>query len=247
MRLDKFLSHTGFGSRKEVKELLKKKQVSVNGKLVKDGEVSIDENHDQICVADESVFYRKDVYLMLNKPQGVVSATHDAEHRTVIDLLSSDYHHFELFPVGRLDKDTTGFLLLTNDGELAHQLLSPKKKVPKLYRALVSGIMTSEDQALFKEGIDIGEPKICLPAELNILSIDQETQESLIELEIVEGKFHQVKRMVKAVGKEVKTLHRLSMGGLPLDPTLKVGQYRELTALEESQLLAKLSDKSVKK
>lgn len=247
MRLDKFLSHTGFGSRKEVKQVLKSRQVTLNGEIVKDGKLVIDEKKEVICVNGEVVMYQKYVYFMLNKPQGVVSATQDNQHRTVIDLLSDEDRHHEVFPVGRLDKDTTGFLLLTNDGELAHQLLSPKKKVPKSYQALVAGIMTAGDQAVFKAGVDIGEEKICLPANLEILKVDLDKEQTLIRLEIMEGKFHQVKRMVKKVGKEVLELKRLSMGGLALDPKLKLGKYRELSNEEQTELFSKLSDKSQKK
>lgn len=229
MRLDKFLSHTGFGSRKEVKELLKKKKVIVNEQLIKDGKFSINENEDVVCVAGKKVLYQKFVYYMLNKPKGVVSATEDNLHRTVIDLINQQDCKKGLFPVGRLDKDTTGLLLITNDGELAHQLLSPKKKVSKLYRAHVLGIMTEDDVVTFSKGMTISGDEECLPAKLHILTINEEQKRSEIELEIIEGKFHQVKRMVEAVGKKVVELNRVSMGGLVLDPTLTDGAYRELT------------------
>lgn len=232
MRLDKFLSHTGFGSRKEVKELLKKKQVTVNEQLVKEGKLSVNEDVDSVCVAGERIFYQEFVYYMLNKPKGVVSATEDNVHRTVIDLIAVKDYKKGLFPVGRLDKDTTGLLLLTNDGELAHQLLSPKKKVPKRYQAQILGVMTNEDVVTFSKGMTISGDESCLPAQLNILSINEEENSSEIELEIMEGKFHQVKRMVEAVGKQVVELNRLSMGGLVLDESLKNGAYRELNEKE---------------
>lgn len=232
MRLDKFLSHTGFGSRKEVKELLKKKRVFVNEVMEKDGKKAIDETQDIITVDEQIVEYQKYTYYMLNKPKGVVSATEDREHRTVIDLIKETDLVKGLFPVGRLDKDTTGLLLLTNNGELAHELLSPKKKVPKLYQAQVSGIMTEEDVQLFSKGITISGDEKCLPAKLTIKSVDEKNNTSHIELEIVEGKYHQVKRMVEAVGKKVVELDRLSMSGLFLDSALKQGKYRELSEKE---------------
>lgn len=237
LRLDKFLSHTGFGSRKEVKELLKKKQVTVNGVLERDGKLNINEFKDVISVFDEVVDYKKFVYYMLNKPKGVISATEDNLHRTVLDLISAKDNLPGLFPVGRLDKDTTGLLLITNDGDLSHQLLSPKKKVPKLYEAQVVGIMTDDDILSFSKGITISGNEECLPANLVILSTDELGNSSRIQLEIVEGKFHQVKRMVEAVGKKVVELNRLSMGGLTLDNSLKRGTYRELSRDELEQLL----------
>ena len=232
MRLDKYLSHTGFGSRKEVKEVLKKKIVTVNEKRVKDGKLSVNETSDVICVDGETIYYQEFVYYMLNKPKGFVSATEDNVHRTVVDLIAKEDYKKGLFPVGRLDKDTTGFLLLTNDGDLAHQLLSPKKKVPKLYQSHVSGIMTETDKEIFLKGITISGDKKCLPAKLTIMSVDEVNQTSEIELEIMEGKFHQVKRMVEAVGKKVVELNRKSMGGLLLDETLKPGAYRALNEKE---------------
>lgn len=232
MRLDKFLSHTGFGSRKEVKELLKKKHVTVNDSIQKDGKLAISEDNDVICVFGEQVYYQEFVYYMLNKPKGVVSATEDNIHQTVIDLVKAEDYKKGLFPVGRLDKDTTGLLLLTNDGELAHQLLSPKKKVPKRYQAQVAGIITAEDVAIFAKGMMISGGEECLPARLEILQVNLEKQMSGIELEIMEGKFHQVKRMVEAVDKKVLELNRLSMGGLILDDSLKKGHYRSLNESE---------------
>lgn len=239
MRLDKFLSHTGFGSRKEVKELLKKKRVTVNGVINKDGKTNLVIETDEICVDNEKVTYQEFFYYMLNKPKGVISATEDPSHRTVIDLIGQEDFKKGIFPVGRLDKDTTGLLLITNDGELSHQLLSPKKKVAKCYQADVSGIMTEEDCDKFTKGITISGNELCLPAKLNILEVDEINQTCQIELEIMEGKFHQVKRMVEAVGKKVVELNRLSMGGLLLDDELQRGQYRALTEEEIRMLRSK--------
>lgn len=232
MRLDKFLSHTGFGSRKEVKELLKKKRVTVNQTMVRDAKCSVNENEDEVCVDGQPVLYEKYVYYMLNKPKGVISATEDASSRTVIDLVKVDDYKKGLFPVGRLDKDTTGLLLLTNDGALAHELLSPKKKVPKLYQALVQGKMTDEDIDVFSKGVIRLDGDECLPAKLTILSVDEKKEQSIIQLEIMEGKYHQVKRMVGAVGKKVIELERLEMANLILDTELLRGKYRPLTENE---------------
>ncbi|MGX6961687.1 pseudouridine synthase [Vagococcus xieshaowenii] len=232
MRLDKMLSHLGYGSRKEVKNLLKKQELLVNGQRVKDGKASIETTSDQVTLAGEVLVYEAFVYYMLHKPKGVISATEDARERTVIDLLRPEDLRAGIFPVGRLDKDTTGFLLLTNDGSLAHDLLSPKKKVPKRYLATVDGLVTSKDQALFAEGFEIDGQEWVKPSQLEILSVDTSRQQSHIALTIVEGKFHQVKRMMKTVGKTVIELHRESMGGLTLDQNLKRGDYRQLTEKE---------------
>lgn len=234
MRLDKFLSHTGFGSRKEVKQLLKKKVVMVNGKVVKKGDYILNLNQDHIFVNGETIIYQEFIYLMLNKPAGYLSATEDNFQKTVIELLQPEEQYFNPFPVGRLDKDTEGLLLLTNNGELAHFLLSPKKHVKKTYYAEVTGVMNLEDIKLFKEGIILKDGYKCLPAELKI--IEQTNQTSKVLITVEEGKFHQVKRMVLACGKEVKYLKRLSMASLKLDETLKSGEYRPLNKEELDQL-----------
>lgn len=234
MRLDKFLSHTGFGSRKEVKQLLKKKVVMVNGKVVKKGDYILNLNQDHIFVNGETIIYQEFIYLMLNKPAGYLSATEDNFQKTVIELLQPEEQYFNPFPVGRLDKDTEGLLLLTNNGELAHFLLSPKKHVKKTYYAEVTGVMNLEDIKLFKEGIILKDGYKCLPAELKI--IEQTNQTSKVLITVEEGKFHQVKRMVLACGKEVKYLKRLSMASLKLDETLKSGEYRPLDKEELDQL-----------
>ncbi|WP_078382650.1 pseudouridine synthase [Sutcliffiella halmapala] len=233
MRLDKILANSGFGTRKEVKKLLKTGVVKVDGAVVKDAKVHVDPNEQQITVLDDLVEYREFIYLMMHKPPGLLSATEDSRQETVVDILQEEDKIFEPFPVGRLDKDTEGFLLLTNDGQLAHQLLSPKKHVPKTYYAKIDGEVTEEDIAAFREGVTLDDGYETLPAELTIL---QAGPQSEIEITIVEGKFHQVKRMFLAVGKSVTYLKRLSMGDLPLDPDLELGEYRELTE-EELELL----------
>ncbi|MEG0289672.1 MAG: pseudouridine synthase, partial [Carnobacterium sp.] len=212
MRLDKFLAHTGYGTRKTVKELLKSKQVEVNGKFAKDGKVHIEPESDQVQVAGEKVHYQEFIYLMLHKPQGVISATEDKLHKTVIDLLHSQDRLLDPFPVGRLDKDTEGLLLLTNDGVLAHNLLSPKKEVDKCYEAVIQGIVDKKDIQAFDEGVTLDDGFVCRSAALTVLSTNAESQTSTIQVVIHEGKFHQVKRMFEAVDKKVTYLKRLSMG-----------------------------------
>lgn len=236
MRLDKFLAEVGIGSRKEVKVLIKKGQIKVNEEVIKSDKFQVKEFDDQITYLDEPLVYQKDFYYVLNKPAGVISATQDNYEQTVMDLLSDEDYREDLFPVGRLDKDTEGLLILTNDGKLAHRLLSPKKHVEKEYFAKVKGVMTEEDIDSFARGlvIDKGEQK--LPAQLFIDSIDHEEETSAIRLILHEGKFHQVKRMVQAVGKEVTYLKRLRMGGFLLPESLDNGEYRELTETELLQL-----------
>ncbi|KXH87147.1 pseudouridine synthase [Sporosarcina sp. HYO08] len=233
MRLDKLLSNTGFGSRKEVKQLLKKGAVRVNGETVKDGAAHVDPNADEVTLLGERIIYKEFIYLMMNKPQNVLSATEDLRDRTVIDLLDGESQHFKPFPVGRLDKDTEGFLLLTNDGKLAHNLLSPKKEVPKTYYAHIAGVVTEEDAVQFAEGVTLDDGYFTKPGQLKII---QSASVSEIELTITEGKFHQVKRMFEAVGKKVIYLKRLSMGPLQLDEQLSLGAYRELTNEELAAL-----------
>ena len=229
MRLDKYLCETGFGTRSQVKDLLKKGQVMVNGEVVKKPELKINETTDQILCQGKKASYQKNIYLMLHKPAGVVSATEDNRKKTVLDLVRPEDRKNGLFPVGRLDKDTEGLLLLTDDGELAHRLLSPKKHVDKTYYAKIDGQVTEEHVKLFREGLDIGDEKKTLPAVLTILLSGQVSE---IEVTIHEGRFHQIKRMFEAVGCKVTYLKRLSMGSLVLDETLPPEEYRPLTEAE---------------
>lgn len=235
MRLDKFLVDCGVGSRTEVKKLLKQKQVTVNGRVETSPKQQIDEQADQIAVAGKVLEHETFVYYLLNKPQGVISATEDDQHRTVLDLLDDTARHKQVFPVGRLDIDTHGLMLLTNNGQLAHAMLSPKKHVDKVYRARVEGIMDASDVERFAAGIELKD-FTCQPAKLTILSVEEASQTSLVEVTIREGKFHQVKRMVQACGKTVTDLERLSMGPLVLDDSLTLGDYRRLTAEELASL-----------
>lgn len=235
MRLDKFLVENGIGSRTEVKAILKRKLVAVNGKVETSPKLHIDPMTDQVSYNGQSLVYEEFLYYMLYKPAGVISATEDAQHKTVMDCLDDLARKKGVFPVGRLDIDTEGLLLLTNNGQLAHALLSPKKHVDKIYQAEVDGIMTRKDQDVFQEGIVLSDHH-CLPAQLDILSVDVENQKSLVNITIQEGKFHQVKRMVKACGKKVTYLKRLSMGPLLLDDSLQKGDWRRLTEKELSCL-----------
>ena len=236
MRLDKFLAHMGFGTRKEVKILIKSKAIQINEVVVKDSSMHVNELSDQVSVYGEVVEYREFIYLMMNKPAGVVSATEDSRDQTVIDLLDEDVRHFAPYPVGRLDKDTVGLLVLTNDGALTHRLLSPNKDVPKVYYAKIEGIVTESDIQLFKEGVTLDDGYHTKPGLLSILSSGPVSE---IELSITEGKFHQVKRMFEAVEKKVIYLKRLSMGALMLDESIQEGDYRELTEVEFMQLQQK--------
>ena len=229
MRLDKYLCETGFGTRSQVKDLLKKGQVMVNGEVVKKPELKINETTDQILCQGKKASYQKNIYLMLHKPAGVVSATEDNREKTVLDLVRPEDWKNGLFPVGRLDKDTEGLLLLTDDGELAHRLLSPKKHVDKTYYAKIDGQVTEEHVKQFREGLDIGDEKKTLPAVLTILLSGPVSE---IEITIHEGRFHQIKRMFEAVGCKVTYLKRLSMGSLVLDETLPPEEYRPLTEAE---------------
>lgn len=234
-RLDKILSNSGYGTRKEVKEIVRKGKVSVNGVSVKDSASHADPMKDEIVIDGEKLSYRKFIYIMMNKPQGVISATEDYYDETVIDLLTPFLQSFTPAPVGRLDKDTEGLLLITNDGDLNHNLLSPKKHVSKKYYAKVQGIVTDDDIVKFKEGVYIEEGYKTMPSELTILESGEISE---IELVIYEGKFHQVKKMFEAVDKNVIYLKRLQMGTLKLDPSLQPGDFRELTDDELNRLIS---------
>lgn len=232
IRLDKYLADMGLGTRSQVKNLIRKGHVRVVEKVVKSPEHKVDLK-DEVTVDGNRVAYKSYEYLMLHKPRGVVSATEDKKERTVLELIAETSRR-DLFPVGRLDKDTEGLLLLTNDGALAHELLSPKKHVDKKYFAKVQGILTESEVQSFVRGLDIGDDKLTLPAKLKILNADVDISE--IEVTIQEGRFHQVKRMFEAVGCRVVYLKRLSMGTLVLDEKLRPGEYRSLTEEETAEL-----------
>ena len=231
MRLDKFLCEMGVGTRSEVKAYLKKGQVTVNGEIIKKPEVKIDENKDDICFQGQPLIYEAVQYFLLNKPAGCVTATKDNLSETVMSFLP-DNRRDDLFPVGRLDKDTEGLLLITNDGQLAHELLSPRKHVDKTYFAVIDGEVREEHKQLFLEGLDIGDEELTMPAKLEILKSGEVSE---IELTIQEGRFHQVKRMLEAIGTKVTYLKRISMGPLVLGD-LKPGEVRILTNSELESL-----------
>ena len=232
LRLDKYLADAGVGTRSQVKQMIRKGQIAINGETVKKPDQKVDGEKDKIEVMGKEIRYQKYRYLLLHKPSGYVSATEDKKEQTVLSLLPEELRK-DLFPVGRLDKDTEGLLLLTNDGALAHRLLSPKKHVDKTYYARVQGRVTDEYQAAFLQGVDIGDEKDTMPAQLEIL---EAAEESRILLTIQEGRFHQVKRMFEARGKKVVYLKRISMGPLALEEGLKPGNYRELTEEEQEAL-----------
>lgn len=228
MRIDKYLANMNVGSRKEVHQLIKKGLVDVNGKTIKTPKEKINED-DVVTVNGEKVAYQKYHYFLLNKPTGVLSATEDRSQKTVISLLKLEDRYQGISPVGRLDKDTTGLLLLTNDGQLNHELLAPNKHVAKVYRAQIAGVADNETVKTFASGMTLGDGTKLKPAKLKILKQDRENATSEIEIEISEGKYHQIKRMFGAVGMKVMALDRLAMGKLCLPADLKRGKYVELS------------------
>ena len=271
IRLDKFLADTGQGTRSEVKQKLKQGRVKVNEEIVKKPETKINPDMDKISIDGKSLHFEQFQYYMLHKPAGVVSATKDERDKTVIQLIAEDKRR-DLFPVGRLDKDTEGLLVITNDGVLANNLLAPGKHVEKTYYADIEGLVTDDTVVSFMEGLDIGDEAPTLPAKLVILETDsrkndggkndggknaveqvgvnngeckasENTPESKVEITITEGRYHQVKRMFRAVGMRVKYLKRISMGELKLDSELGLGEYRRLTE-EEIALLKGMNTKS---
>ena len=233
MRIDKFLSDMGAGTRTEIKKAIKAGRVLAAGVPVKDPGMHVEGG--EVLYCGKTYRYEPFVYYMLNKPAGVVTATEDKRQKTVLDLIDEPKRK-DIFPVGRLDKDTEGLLLITNDGDLAHNLLSPKKHADKVYFVRVSGVVTGEDVSAFAAGLYVDETLTALPAELVILKTDENENTCECEITIREGKFHQVKRMFAAVGKEVLYLKRLRMGPLALDPGLPVGSWRRLTEAEVAAL-----------
>lgn len=244
-RLDKFMADAGVGTRTEVKEYIRRGRVSVNGEVIKKAEYKIDKDIDKVLFDDRALSFADFDYYMLNKPEGVVSAVTDLRDKTVIDLIKEERKK-GLFPIGRLDKDTVGLLIITNDGPLEHKLLSPKKHVDKTYFAKVSGKVTEKEIEIFSEGLKVDEEFTALPAKLEVLAYAEADEAernvngdgaafhgiSEVEITIHEGKFHQIKRMFAAVGMEVIYLKRLSMGPIRLDEALAEGEYRRLTQEE---------------
>lgn len=226
MRIDKYLSDSGSWSRREIKQKAKARLISVNGKIIKDTSFHIDEAKDEVCIDGKKITYTKYIYLMLNKPVGYVSATYDKKLPTVADLVPEEYVHFEPFPVGRLDIDTHGLLIMTNDGDMCHRLLSPKSHVNKKYYVESDKPLTDEDIKKLEPGIELDDGYKTMPCKVEICG------ENVSYITIQEGKFHQVKRMYEAVGKKVVYLKRVSMGELKLDESLVEGCMRPLTDKE---------------
>lgn len=233
-RLDKLIASTGKFSRREVKNLVRQGLVLVNGQLARSPEEKVDGDTAEVVVNGETLTYRKFTWVMLNKPAGYLSATEDGRGATVLDLLPEELRRQNLFPVGRLDKDTEGLLLLTNEGVLAHDLLSPRRHVDKVYYTRVAGRLTEEDCQAFADGMTLDDGLQCQPAGLEILRADETGSEAHVTLR--EGKFHQVKRMLAFRGKPVQYLERIQMGNLTLDPSLARGAYRFLTDEETAKL-----------
>ncbi|WP_374286828.1 pseudouridine synthase [Lactococcus sp.] len=240
MRLDKFLAEAGLGSRSEVKVLLKKGKVTVAGLVIKDGRFQVDKNSTEVAFEGEPLIYQEYYYYLLNKPQGVVSATKDNLDSTVVDLLAAEDFRSDIFPVGRLDKNTEGLLILTNDGALGHDLTQPKKHVEKEYFAHIDGEVTAEIVQKFADGLTLKNGEKVKPGEVFVeKTMESKTQSGMMsEIRIIihEGKFHQVKRMFEAVGMYVLYLKRIRMGNLQLDADLSLGQYRTLTENEIESL-----------
>ena len=220
----------GFGTRSEVKKAIKQKRVTIDGKITNVTNSPIVVEEQTITVDGIEVNYQAFFYFLMHKPQGVISATKDNMHETVIDILSPEDRKKDVFPVGRLDIDTEGLLLLTNDGQLTHQLLSPKKQIPKVYYAKVEGLVTQEDAQKLEEGVTLSDGYECMPAHMKIIKTDDISE---IELTINEGKFHQVKRMMEAIGKGVIYLKRIGMGNLKLPDDIPLGGYRAITKQEK--------------
>lgn len=238
MRLDKLLSNMGCGTRKEIKTYLKQGLVTVDGVRVKSPELAVDPERQEILFNGDRVVYKPFVYLMMNKPQGVISATEDSRgQRTATDLVGTEFSMYDLSPAGRLDIDTEGFLLLTNDGAFIHDVITPKRHVVKEYYAKLQGLACDGDRTAFAGGLTLADGTACMEAELEILKVDREAGTSEVLVRICEGKFHQVKRMMLSRGLKVTYLKRMAIGGVRLDERLSPGEYRELTAEEKERIL----------
>ena len=233
-RLDKILSDAGVAGRRELKDMIRAGRVRVDGVSVTKADAKFDETAVSITVDDEPISLEKFVYYMLHKPEGVVTATEDGEHKTVLDLFPAELRRRELFPVGRLDKDTTGILIITNDGDYAHRIISPKTHVAKRYLATTDGVPDEQDVEAFADGMVLRDGTQCLPAKLEITGSEK------CYVTLLEGKYHQVKRMLAARGKPVVKLHRCSIGLLELDVTLGPGEFRPMTPIEVENSLVKL-------
>lgn len=237
MRIDRYLSNMGLGSRTDIKKAIAKKRVFINDQAVKKSDLKIKEGVDVITWDGEPVVYEPLIYVMLNKPSDVITATKDIRHETVMDVIGGAYGSRSLSPVGRLDKDTEGFLILTDDGKFNHSIMSPKKHVAKKYFAVVEGQVNDKTIQAFQEGLVIDGDERCMPSHLEFIEGDDETSD--VNITLHEGKYHQVKRMFEAVGMEVVYLKRYQIGGLALDESLDLGEHRKMTPEEIDQLLRK--------
>ncbi len=235
-RLDKLIASQGRYSRSEVKKLIKSGRITVDGKVPKSGDIKLDPGKSEIRVDGESLNYKKHIYIMLNKPRGVISASNDRDKETVIDLVPPELFREGLFPAGRLDGDTTGFVLITDDGDFAHRILSPKNHIMKTYHATLADRLTQDDIVRFRQGLTLGDGTQCLEAHVRVL---QEGEINLAEIKICEGKYHQVKRMFASIGNKVLELRRVKMGGLDLDGSLREGECREITDEELKMITEK--------
>lgn len=227
-RLDKILASQGALSRKDVKEIIKNGRVTVNGETVRDSSLKISEK-DTVTMDGTALCIKKHIYLMLNKPQGIVSASDSKSEKTVIDLVPDELFRSGLFPAGRLDKDTVGFVLITDDGDFAHRILSPKNHIVKTYEARLAEALTEEQKALIQKGITLSDGTTCMESKVKII---EDSSTPLVQIQICEGKYHQIKRMFAAAGNKVKYLKRVKMGNLALDEELKLGECREITSEE---------------
>ncbi len=236
MRLDKLLANQGFGTRSEVGKAISKGFVTVNGQVIRVKDTKVDPDKDRVLFGQETVNYTPDVYIHFYKPKGCISATDDKRHETVLDYIDHPMSR-QLFPVGRLDIDTTGLLIITNNGQLAHNMLSPKKHVQKVYEAVVSGNVSATATGVFKEGVIIDDGYRTHPSILQITDYNESDDTTAVRLTIDEGKFHQVKRMFEAIGHTVLQLHRAEMGPIQLDKTLSPGEYRLMNEKEMNELL----------
>lgn len=241
IRLDRYLSEMGAGSRSEVKKNIGFGKVTVNGKIIRKPETKIIPGTDEVIYKKAAVEYKENVYFMLNKPAGILSASTDAKQKTVIDLFEGE-HRKNLFCVGRLDKDVTGLLIVTDDGDFSHRLMSPKNKIPKVYEVLAEGILDEKDKEVLENGVPLDGDFVTSPAHLEIKEIFEKEERTLCYLTIYEGKFHQVKRMFDYIKKPVVRLKRIKIGGVGLDRKLKEGEYRELTKEEKENIFTKESD-----
>lgn len=225
-RLDKIIASQGQYSRSEVKKLIKGGRITVDGTVPKSSDLKFDPTTVKIEIDGELLCYKKHIYIMLNKPQGVISASNDKTQKTVVDLVPKELFREGLFPAGRLDGDTTGFVLITDDGDFAHRILSPKNHIMKTYQATLRDALTQEDIVRFRQGLTLGDGTDCLEAHVRVL---EKGEKNIAEIKICEGKYHQVKRMFASLGNKVLELRRVKMGGLELDETLSEGECREIT------------------